>query len=804
MRVPLGWLSEWIDLPESREELQRRLTVGGLEIEGVERSGPDLSAIVVGRVVERSPHPDADRLSFCRVDVGGEALLGIVCGAPNVAADQRVAVALPGTVLPDGTRLKKSKIRGVASHGMICSERELGLGEAHEGILVLDPDAPIGAPLSDVLGDDDVVLDVEITPNRGDWLSLLGMARETRAQFGGEIRLPETRPPESARRADAEVKISIEDGEGCFHYVARVVRGVRVGPSPDWMVKRLEAAGMRSIDIVVDVTNYVLLELGQPLHAFDLATLRGGEIRVRDARAGEKLETLDGETRELAPGDLVIADAERAIALAGVMGGADTEVRPGTTDLLIESAHFDPARVRRTARRLGLRTEASYRFERGVDRAGIRRAADRAARLLAELAGAEVSAGCAEARGGEFPSVDAVRMHPEHPNRLLGTRLAPDDVIELLGRVDIQAEPDATGELVCSIPSHRNDLAIPEDLIEEVARIHGYDRVPTTMPVGQLEPVTLPPRISLGAAATDLLFGAGLSEVRSLPWIGEADLDGLRLAQGDPRRATVRTLNPIDESLPLLRSTLVPSLLHCARANLARQVDHIRIFELSSVFLRGRDGELPDEPLCAAALLLRSPDPGLWEPAAEAAPLFFEAKGVVEPLLAGLGVAAPRFAAENCDPWLHPGAAASVFDGETRLGGLGELHPECAARFGIELPAAVFELDLTPLLARERRAGEVREVSRHPAVRRDLAVLLDPAQPAGPVLEAIRKAGGATLVGASLFDRYTGEGVPDDKVSLGFRLVFQRPDRTLTDKEVAKMTDRVSSMLAHRFGGELR
>ena len=319
MRVSLDWLAEWIDLPESREELQRRLTLGGLEIEGVECSGPDLSAIRVGHVVERAPHPNADRLSLCRVDVGEDEPLEIVCGAPNVASDQRVAVAVAGTVLPDGTKLKRSKIRGVTSNGMICSARELGLGDDQDGILVLDPAAPIGAKLSDVVGEGSVVLDVEITPNRGDWISLLGMARETRAQFGGSIRIPDSEPPEAPRAASDDVRISIEDTAGCFHYVGRIVRGVTLGPSPDWIVERLEAAGMRSIDLVVDVTNYVLLEFGQPLHAFDLSTLRGAEVRVRSAAAGEKIETLDGQTRELEASDLVIADAERAIAIAGVM-----------------------------------------------------------------------------------------------------------------------------------------------------------------------------------------------------------------------------------------------------------------------------------------------------------------------------------------------------------------------------------------------------------------------------------------------------------------------------------------------------
>jgi phenylalanyl-tRNA synthetase beta chain len=390
MKVPLGWLAEWVDLPDEAE-LCERLTLAGLEIEEILRSGPDLSAIRVGHVLERRQHPNADRLSLCRVDVGGPDAISVVCGAPNVAEGQKVAVALPGTKLPDGTVLKKSKIRGEASEGMICSARELGLSDEHAGILVLDPAAKVGAALPEVMRAGETILDVEITPNRGDWVSMLGMAREVQALFGGALRVPPCEPVEGARPATQDVAIRIEAPDGCARYVGRIVRGVRVGPSPDWLRARLESAGMRSINNVVDATNLVLHEFGQPLHAFDLGTLRGAQVRVRRALEGEKLATLDGETRALAATDLVIADAERAIALAGVIGGAETEVREATTDILIESAQFAPKSVRRSGRRVGLRTEASYRFERGVDRDGVARAADRCARLVAELSGGTLS-----------------------------------------------------------------------------------------------------------------------------------------------------------------------------------------------------------------------------------------------------------------------------------------------------------------------------------------------------------------------------------------------------------------------------
>ncbi len=421
MRVPLGWLSEWIELPASLQELTERLTLGGLEIEGVEHTGPDLSALRVGHVLERKPHPKADRLSLCQVDLGDGEPLEIVCGAANVAAGQKVAVASPGAVLPDGTKLKRAKIRGVVSQGMICSAQELGLGKDTTGILVLDPETPVGVPLGTVLPAGQTVIDFEITPNRGDWASMLGIAREVRAHFGESVHWPKLDAPEGQRETSADISVEIDDAAGCYSYVARIVRGVRLGSSPSWLCEKLEAAGMRPINLVVDVTNLVLLELGQPLHAFDLGTLRGGVIRVRSAKAGEKIVTLDGPTRALVTDDLVIADAERAVAIAGVMGGAETEVREDTTDLLIESAHFNPSRVRRTARRLGLHTEASYRFERGVDREGIGRAADPCARLLAELGGGEISRGRVLARGVTFPATSQVVLDPERMNRLLGT-----------------------------------------------------------------------------------------------------------------------------------------------------------------------------------------------------------------------------------------------------------------------------------------------------------------------------------------------------------------------------------------------
>ena len=800
MRVPLGWLAEWVPLPPL-DALRERLTLGGLEIEGVERLGPDLAGLRVGLVLERAAHPNADRLSVCRVDLGEAAPIEVVCGAPNVAAGQKVAVALPGTRLPDGRKLERSKIRGVASNGMILSAREIGLGDEHAGILVLDPAARVGAPLTEVIAAGETVLDVALTANRGDCASLLGLAREVRAHFGGEVVLPPSEPPLRPELA-AGLRVTIEDPDGCHRYVGRVVRGVRVGPSPAWLRQRLESAGLRSINNVVDVTNLVLFELGQPLHAFDLDRLRGGRVRVRAATAGEKIRTLDGMDRELAAEDLVIADAERAVAIAGVMGGAESEVHAGTTNVLVESAQFRPARVRRTARRLGLQSEASYRFERGVDRDGVRRAADRCARLLAELAGGSVAAECLDVAGSPPPALPEIRLEPARVNRLLGTDFEPEQVRALLARVEVSAEPAAEGALRCRAPSHRNDLALPEDLVEEVARIHGYDRIPIRLPLARLASPSLPPVRRIAERARDGLVAAGLIEVMTPAFMPPGDLDRLDLGLDDPRRRTVRLLNPVSEEESRLRSTLLPSLLRVARESQGRRLPAIRIFELGRSFRAKGEGAFPDEPYGLAALLVREERTSLWEPAAPP-PLFFELKGLAERVLLGLGYSV-AFRTDPGEPYLHPGArGAFEVDGRV-VARLGELHPEVAAAFEVEGACGALELDLDALAGSREREPRYEEVSRQPPARRDLAVMLGREVAAGEVLEAIRRTAGRELVSLDLFDRYEGPGVPEGKVSLAFRLVFQRADRAYTEAEIAGLTDRVVKMLAHRFDGELR
>jgi phenylalanyl-tRNA synthetase beta chain len=800
MRVPLRWLAEFVDVPAA-DAIAAALTQGGLEVESIERIGPDLSGVRVGHVLERAQHPNADRLSLCRVDIGASEPVEIVCGAPNVAAGQKVAVVSPGAKLPDGKKLEKAKIRGVVSHGMICSAKELGIAGESDGILVLDASAKVGAPVGEILAAGDAVLEIALTPNRGDCASMLGIAREVRAHFGGALRLPPVLPEEEGEPAAAVLRVEIDDPDGCPRYCARLVRGVAVGPSPAWLAARLDAAGMRAINVVVDVTNLVLLEFGQPLHAFDAATLRGGAIHVRRARADEKIATLDGATRALQSEDLVIADAERAIAIAGVMGGAETEVGARTTDVLLESAHFDALRVRRTARRLGLNSEASYRFEREIDRDGLRRAIDRAARLLAELAGGSVAPGVVEANGRAPLAVAEIALDPERVNRLLGTHFDRAAIAALLARVDVAVTDAGAGPLRCRVPSWRNDLRRDVDLVEEVARIHGYDHLPTTLPVAKLGPVAVSHGRSVLDGARNALCAAGFVECMTLPFASAADLDRIGLPEDDARRRAVCLLNPLTDEESQLRTTLVPSLLGVARTNRSRQVERVRAFEVGRVFAPVMSDELPIETLQVAGVVMRG-EGGLWA-APEQPPLFFDAKGAVERLLEALGLAA-SFAADANEPFLHPGASAAIVLGERRVGVVGELHPETAGRFELDAPCAIFALDLDAIVATLPAPVRYSEVSRQPSVRRDLAVLLSRDVPARGVLDAIRGTAGPHLVAAEIFDRYEGTGVPEGRVSVAFRLVFQRPDRTLLDTEVARATERVVRMLADRFGGELR
>ena len=775
MRISYRWLSEYVELPPV-EELARRLTAVGLEVEALERVGQGLAGVVAARVVASEKHPNAEKLSVARVDAGGPEPLQIVCGARNYRVGDVVPLATVGTTLPGGTRIERARLRGVESSGMLCSARELGLDPDASGLLILPSEVAPGTPIARALDLEDVLLEVNVTPNRPDALSHVGIAREVAAALGGAVRLPRPALSEQGSPAGEAVRVRIEAPERCHRYAARVVEGVRIGPSPGWLARRLEACGVRSISNVVDVTNLVLLELGHPLHAFDLDRVAGHEILVRTARPGERLTTLDGKERALDPDDLLIADRDRGSALAGVMGGGDSEIGPGTTRVLIESAWFAPAGIRRTAKRHGLKTEASYRFERGADPGMVIRALDRCAQLVAELAGGTVRPGVVDAHPRPYHPVE-VALRWRRPAELLGLPVPREEARRVL--IGLGFEERAAGEEGArfAVPSWRQDIGIEEDLVEEIVRSKGYDAIPETLPGLALDTPAVSPEAEAVARVRQALEAAGFSEAVNFSFVAPAELAAVGAGEG-----AVALKNPISAELAVMRTSLLPSLLRDAALNLRQRVEDVRLYEIARTY-HGRPGagdHPADERAEVAGVLLGRRHPVGWASGGDPVD-FHDAKAAIEDVLAALGVEGARWEA-RAEPWAHPRYAAALrADGET-LGTMGQLHPRTAAAF--ELPPASygFALDLARLVEHARLVPQHAGVPRFPAVLRDMAVVVpDPVQ-AAQVIAAVQAE--PLVERATLFDVYTGAPIPAGQRSLALALLYRAPDRTLTDAEV--------------------
>ena len=761
MRVPLSWLGDYVPVEMPVRELADRLDVSTAVVAAVEERGvPDgdgnLGLFRVGRVLEAGKHPNADRLQLCRVDVGEEEPAQIVCGAWNFGTGATVAVALPGAVLPGGLQLERRKLRGEVSEGMILSERELELGTDHSGIMVLEEGEP-GTPLVDVLPLRDTVLDLEITGNRPDLLSVYGVAREIAALYRLELAPQPGREPE--RTVDEPVDVTIEDYEGCPRYIGRLFRDVHVGSSPAWLRARLTAAGVRPISNVVDVTNYVMLGLGNPLHAFDFDRLAGGRIVVRRARPGEKLRTLDGVERELDPADLMIADAQRSVALAGIMGGEETEIGEETTNVLLEAANFEPTALWRTSERLRLRTEGSNRWEKGVDPYLAEQAAIWATELIVELAGARF-AGHKDAKL-ELPRPPVVAFRPERASAVIGLDVPAAEQHEILASLGLERR-DGSYE----VPTWRaRDLEREIDLVEEVARFK-LDDVPFTLPVRREMDGRLTRVQRVRRRAEDALVALGFSEVYT---------PSLRERDHDPRALTLP--EPITVELAVLRTELLGSVVEAARRNAAVGNERIALFEVARVYLPRDEGELPEERLRIAAVTEGG---------------FARAKGAVEALLHSLHAPASWERAEHS--LLHPGKAA-----RTETGVVGELHPSV-----LEGTWSGFELDLEALAAASREPVQYEDVITYPAVKQDLAFVVGEGVTAAELEAAAREAAGPELRLMHVFDVYRGEQTGAGRKSLAFRVEFQSPERTLSDEDAAALRERIVAALAERFGAELR
>jgi phenylalanyl-tRNA synthetase beta chain len=803
MKVSLSWLAEYTPIKLSASELAESLTLVGLAVDAADDRFRFLDTVRVGRVLSVDSHPAAERLTVCRVDTG-DGVVPIVCGAPNVEAGVLAAVALPGTVMPDGTVLEAGVIRGQRSEGMLCSAAELVLGSEADGILILEGPLTLGTPLNLALGLSDPVLEIDLTPNRADCLSIIGVAREVAAIQGTRLKYPRVHLPDTDDRITRLASVRIEAPDHCPRYAARVLEDVAVKPSPFWLQDRLLSVGLRPINNIVDVTNFVMMECGQPLHAFDLDRLTENRIVVRTAGQGETFVTLDQKERVLDPEMLMICDGVKPVAVAGVMGGLNSEISNETTRVLIESACFDPLSVRKTSKKLGLGTDASRRFERGVDPAGTVLAATRAAQLMAEVSGGRIAGGVIDAHPRPWAPTP-IRLSVSRTARLLGVMVDKKKISRLLSSIEFKVDPTPTrDELEVTAPSFRVDVARPEDLMEEVARLSGFDTIPVTfpaMPAGQRPPAQ---RLELRKRAKTVLNGLGFSEVITYSFIHPQSCDRLQLAAEDPRRGTVTVLNPLAEDQAAMRSSLIPGLLETMRFNLAQQTKRLKIFEIGKVFLQSPGAELPEEPEILAGLWTGSRQALSWH-GRETPCDFYDLKGAVESLLGALklgGVRFVRMPEADCR-YTRPDHSARLLAAGREVGLIGEIHPRVRAAYDLKQTGFVFELDAGALEALLSETRYRMRIPKFPAVTRDITLILDQGIEAQQVLDAVGAMSLALMESIQLFDVFSGEPIPAGKRSLSFRLTYRSPEKTLEDTEVNSLHQNVMDRLLADFQAAL-
>ncbi len=798
MKVTLEWLRRFVPIEADADEVARVLTMTGFEVEAVERASGDADRLKVAQIVKIKPHPNADKLKICEVDTGDDTV-DVVCGAPNISEGMRSIWAPPGTRLPGGRTIEETVIRGARSEGMLCSLRELALEEKSKGIHEFGKNAEVGSDAAPILGiESEVVFDIGITPNRGDALSVVGLARELAAAFGVELKKPDTQCPESGPSVSDIATLEVHDPIGCPRYVARVIQGIKIGPSPTWIQKRLETCGVRAINNIVDITNYVMLEMGQPLHAFDMDRLAGPGIVVRRSKAGEKFVTLD-EMERLLEDDLLICDTEKPVALAGVMGGLNSEVTEETVNVLLESACFDPSGIRRTSKRLGLTSEASYRFERGVDPCLQLAAADRAAALMAEYADGKIAKGALD---------DAVPV-PEPPDILL-----PEERVELYLGVNVPSAVskrlleslefdvrEADEGLIVIPPTWRGDINEEADVIEEVARLYGYDKLPATLPEGRPEPVVHEPEDDLADRLRMALTGAGYFEIVTLSFMNPGDLDSLGIESGDDRRRAVELMNPLSKEESVMRTTLAPGLLKTARYNLSRFQEDVKLFEVGRVFI-GKEGQpLPEEPIRAGGIMAPPRRSRFHRPNVHP---FYLAKGAVEEVFSELKLNNVRFHPRPGEPYMLAGESAVIYSGEHYLGHVGRVKPSVEKAFEIPEPAFTFELDFAALLKLSSRVLKFKPLPVYPPAFRDLAVVVTDEAPVAELEEAVREVDNEVIREVRVFDVYRGEQVPERHKSVALSIVYQWPDKSPVDEEVNRLHNNVAGKLEKKFGARIR
>lgn len=792
MKVPMSWINDYTDISGvTPKEYDHALTMTGSKVECVEDIGKDIDRVVTGKINSITPHPDSDHLVICMVDVGSE-VLQIVTGAPNVKEGQIVPVALDGSSLPNNVKIKKGKLRGVESNGMLCSHDELGLTssdlgyEPEYGILVLPSDTPVGADIKDIFGLNEQVVEFEITSNRPDCFSVIGLARETALTFDKPFNVPKPVFHENSENINDMLSVEVENPEKCLRYCARMVKNVKIGPSPKWLSARLRACGVRSINNIVDITNYLLLEYGQPMHAFDLRDIVDNKIIVRNAADGEVIKTLDEQDRTLTSDDLVIADGARAVAIAGVMGGFNSEVKPDTTCVVFESATFDAASVRLTAQRCGLRTEASSRYEKGLDPNNTVPAIERACQLVEELGCGEVVGGIIDIKGNIKPQ-PTLTLCPDKINAFLGTEIAASDMIKTLTRLEFNVDKET---MQITPPSFRPDIECEADVAEEIARFYGYDAIPSTLLRGE---TTVGGKTELQKtrdSIKNVLTAQGLCEIFTYTFTSPSYFAKLKISQDSPLRNTVKIINPLGEDTSIMRTTTIASMLDTLSYNYSHRNENVGLFEIGKVYLPYGE-TLPNEPERISIGLYGGVD-------------FYNIKGIIEELLSVLNVKGAKFRPVSDDPTFHPGRCAALELNGQFAGIFGEIHPDVLDAYELETPCYVAELDLAAVFGAISRDIKYRRLPRFPAVTRDIALLADKSVAVAELEETITKAAGGLLDSVKLFDVYEGAQIPAGKKSIAYAISFRAPDRSLTNEEINRVFNKIVKDLEYKNGAKLR
>lgn len=800
MKFSINWLNEYVDVKLTPQELSDRLTMAGLEVDSISNDYACLDSVLLGRIVEAVKHPNADKLQLCKVDIGTGELKNVVCGAPNARTGMQVAMAQPGVTLPNGITLKLTKIRGEKSEGMLCSTTELGLGDDHSGIMDLDFDLPLGTSLGNALGLDSAVLDVDLTPNRVDCASILGIAREVAAMQGAKLRKPfiETKFDNAAQTIHDATSVTVKAKDHCPRYAARLVRNVTIKPSPEWLQSYLLSIGLRPINNIVDITNFVLMECGQPLHAFDFDTLAGNRVVVRLAQDGDKFTTLDGKERTLTSEILMICDAAKPVGIAGVMGGLNSEITGNTRNVLIESAYFAPSSIRKTSKKLGLKTDASFRFERGVDYEGCLYALDRAADLIVRLSEGQLVDGLIDVTG-VLPEAVEITFPMEMVSRILGLPLSMNEVKALLESVEFTCQ--TTGHaLTVQVPSFRVDIKLPEDLLEEVARLYGYDKIPVRLPVIPVDSSVKPEVLDFNTLLKVKMSGLGFNEIVTYNFIPAQSCDLLGFADNDPRRNVVKLLNPLSEELTVLRSSLVPGLLHNMAHNVAHQQRNLKTFEIARTFVMYGE-ELPTETETMAALWTGQRNEPGWKGSVPTD--FYDLKGATEALLQGLHIHDAEFSAIVPDNtrfnFLKKGHGAFISAQGHVLGSIGELSAATLKNFGLKQTAFVLELMIDNLKACVTPVQYHNNVTRFPSTARDITLIVAKNLPAAQMLEFIQNSKTRFMESAEVVAVFEGEKIPEGQKSISFRMHYRSPNQTLEDGDVNPVHEKLGKKLRQEF-----